>query len=240
MLAVLLEASELFNHIVEEGDTSRNNRLARVAAVFMQENQEVIAQDRTQLDRLSFLSSYKGGLVLNSEGVVPLDKDSGRDNGSDLEAAMDSLLNSGLTTLALTLALPAAYGGVHLAAWSWNFPTALESLLWKVSSLIIAGTTTAIRILFATRPVLSFIVRNTSSYIQRVRKRDAIGHERKKVTSLELPKPIVFIVVASSVLLVIACVVARLYIIVESFISLRLVPIGVYWTPSWLGTIPHV
>jgi len=33
---------------------------------------------------------------------------------------------------------------------------------------------------------------------------------------------------------------ARAYIIVESFISLRRVPIGVYWTPAWLQMIPHV
>ena len=32
---------------------------------------------------------------------------------------------------------------------------------------------------------------------------------------------------------------ARLYIVVESFISLRKVPIGVYYTPSWLQMIPH-
>lgn len=32
---------------------------------------------------------------------------------------------------------------------------------------------------------------------------------------------------------------AKVFIVVESFISLRLVPIGVYWTPMWLLTIPH-
>lgn len=32
---------------------------------------------------------------------------------------------------------------------------------------------------------------------------------------------------------------AKVFIVVESFISLRLVPIGVYWTPMWLQMIPH-
>jgi hypothetical protein len=32
----------------------------------------------------------------------------------------------------------------------------------------------------------------------------------------------------------------RIYLVVESFISLRSVPIGVYWTPSWLQMIPHL
>lgn len=33
---------------------------------------------------------------------------------------------------------------------------------------------------------------------------------------------------------------AKVFIVVESFISLRLVPIGVFWTPMWLQLIPHV
>jgi len=32
---------------------------------------------------------------------------------------------------------------------------------------------------------------------------------------------------------------ARIFIVVESFIGLRRVPIGVYWTPAWLQMIPH-
>lgn len=35
-------------------------------------------------------------------------------------------------------------------------------------------------------------------------------------------------------------VLSRAYIVVEAFISLRAVPIGVYWMPSWLQMIPHV
>ena len=33
---------------------------------------------------------------------------------------------------------------------------------------------------------------------------------------------------------------ARLFLVVESFLSLRGSPIGVYWAPSWLQMIPHV
>jgi len=34
---------------------------------------------------------------------------------------------------------PAAYGGVHLAAWGFEFPTRGEMWAWRVSSLWIAG-----------------------------------------------------------------------------------------------------
>ncbi|KAK3936520.1 hypothetical protein QBC46DRAFT_419077 [Diplogelasinospora grovesii] len=33
---------------------------------------------------------------------------------------------------------------------------------------------------------------------------------------------------------------ARTYQIVESFVSLRSVPIGVFWTPSWIQMLPHI
>lgn len=247
MLAVLLEASTMFSTSFREGDVisahaSSDTRLARVAEVFAQEKQDALANNRTQPNRQSFLSKYEGGLVLNSEGVVPLDKYPNLTHASGLEAAVDSLLGGGLTTLALVLTLPAAYGGVHLAAWNWTFPTAVERLLWKVSSLIISGMTPATIAVFANSIVLGFVVRSVASCIRRVRKRNANENERREMSTSDTPVPdsIVLISMASMVVLVISCIVARLYIVVESFIGLRLVPIGVYWTPSWLEMIPHV
>ncbi|RYP05125.1 hypothetical protein DL765_009937 [Monosporascus sp. GIB2] len=60
--------------------------------------------------------------------------------------------------------LPVIYGGLHLTAWTSEFPTAVESLLWKISC----------------------------------------------------------------------------FIIVESFISLRALPVGVFLMPGWLLMIPHL
>ncbi|KAK3900069.1 hypothetical protein C8A05DRAFT_36304 [Staphylotrichum tortipilum] len=89
----------------------------------------------------------------------------------------------------LFLLLSLAYGGVHLSAWNFEFPTATESLLWKISGDL---------------PVLTGIFRAIDKAI------------------------------------VLVFVVCRLYIVVEAFVSLRSVPIGVYWTPSWIQMIPHV
>ena len=36
------------------------------------------------------------------------------------------------------------------------------------------------------------------------------------------------------------CVVARLYLVVESFVSLRKVPVKVYQTPDWTQWILHL
>ena len=44
----------------------------------------------------------------------------------------------------LAVALPILYGGVHLTAWNFEFPTATEHLLWKVACFFIIGTVPAI------------------------------------------------------------------------------------------------
>lgn len=36
------------------------------------------------------------------------------------------------------------------------------------------------------------------------------------------------------------CVISRLYLVIESFISLRKVPVDVYQTPDWTQWIPHL
>lgn len=247
MLTVLLEASTIFFSNVQEGGVASaeapgDTRLARVNEVFEQEKQDALANNQTEPDPRSFLSKYQGGLVLNSGGVVPLDKYPILTNASGLEAAVESLFGGTLTTLALTLMLPAAYGGVHLAAWSWTFPTAVERLLWRVSSLMIAGMTPAVIAVFANSIFLSFAVRNTASYIRRIRDRNTNGNARRESVpwDSQLPGPVAAILMASMVVLVVSCMFARLYIVVESFIGLRLVPIGAYLTPFWLEMIPHV
>ncbi|KAM0427918.1 hypothetical protein ACHAPT_007378 [Fusarium lateritium] len=41
--------------------------------------------------------------------------------------------------VALALFLSGLYGGVHLSAWKWEFPSQAEEILWKVSCLYIAA-----------------------------------------------------------------------------------------------------
>ncbi len=105
--------------------------------------------------------------------------------------------------------IPLAYGGVHLSAWNFEFPTAVESLLWKISGIVMAGT----------MPRLGLMIglddRVSSSCLRHI------------LASLCWSIMFVFL----------AC---RIYIVVEAFLSLRAVPIGVYWTAAWIQVIPHV
>ena len=119
-------------------------------------------------------------------------------------------LNSGDSTGGLfgsLLVLPLAYGGVHLSAWNFEFPTAIESLLWKLSAIIIA-------ISFPTWLTITAFLETLTRW-----------HKFND-----------YLFVLSAVV----SMVCRVYIVIEAYVSLRAVPIGVYWTPAWIQMIPHV
>ncbi len=118
----------------------------------------------------------------------------------------DTGKSSGYLLLLLCL-LPMAYGGVHLTAWNFEFPTAIESLLWKISGILIAGIYSAWFIVLVIVPARGWIDRLTHTIDRAI---------------------------------VLVYIVCRLYLVVEAFVSLRAVPIGVYWTPPWIQMIPHV
>ena len=40
----------------------------------------------------------------------------------------------------LAVVLPAIYGGIHMSAWNFQFPTNQEHLLWRISCLTILGS----------------------------------------------------------------------------------------------------
>ena len=102
----------------------------------------------------------------------------------------------------VSVILPALYGGVHLAAWHFDFPSKMEAYLWRLSGLVI------------------MIGLPSWWVIQR-----PLAHSAFRA---------VFMV------LVLSYGLARTYLIVESFVSLRDVPIGVYFTPAWIQMLPHL
>ncbi|KAK4242149.1 hypothetical protein C8A03DRAFT_29734 [Achaetomium macrosporum] len=127
----------------------------------------------------------------------------------------------------LAVALPAVYGGVHLSAWNFEFPTPVEHLLWKTTCFIIIG---AVPAMLDTLAILLFIGRWFSILVPS----SAVGKSR--IGLIEMGGRY-YQAVGIIVLVAYGC--ARVYIVVESFLSLRRVPIGVYYTPSWLQMVPH-
>jgi len=115
--------------------------------------------------------------------------------------------------------MPVVYGGVHLTALHFDFPSLVEAKLWLASSIYTMASL-PVWIMVGTVP-------------------NVLCTERRKRHScagfiLDVMKALLFAVA------LLGYVLARMYLVVESFISLRAQPIGVYWTPSWLQMIPHV
>lgn len=118
--------------------------------------------------------------------------------------------------LLLLVTLPLVYGGIHLATWDFNFASKTEHLLWKIACFDIMGTIPFGLLYFLGRyPCLLF------------------SNERLIV----LYHPLFWAIYSPLAALY---ALARLYIVVESFISLRHVPIGSYAAVPWVQDIPHV
>jgi len=113
-----------------------------------------------------------------------------------------------LANFTLAFLLPATYGGIHLTALRYEFPTHIESTLWQVSCYI----------LMAAFPAAWCIE-----------------------TAARITRPLRWynqILVLGPVFVLFSA--ARIFITVESFISLRSLTVGVYWIPSWLQMFPHL
>jgi hypothetical protein len=118
---------------------------------------------------------------------------------------------------ALGLLLPMVYGGIHLTAWNYAFPTSTESLLWKIACLDIALTFVLLVVVGLVSIILVFL--------------------ENKFSVPHILTAWIFTGLLLVSLVAYAC--SRTFIVVESFASLRHVPIGIYWTPEWLQMIPH-
>ena len=135
--------------------------------------------------------------------------------------------------IGLTLLLLASlYGGIHLALWKYDFPTPVESLSWKIS----AATLTSAPVLFL------FLWVKLADELQKIFPRFCSGVrgfwglvKERFESSIALVFRIA-IVLAGSLYMS-----ARIFIVVESFMSLRHVPIGVYEGGlGWSKYIPHL
>lgn len=113
--------------------------------------------------------------------------------------------------------LPALYGGIHLSAWGFEFPSHVEALLWKIACIDLAMTSIPIAFL-----VDLDILSNTKL---------GWGWQARMGE---------FLCILILYILLFAYAFSRFYIVTEAFVSLRYVPIGVYAAVPWTQNIPHI
>lgn len=120
--------------------------------------------------------------------------------------------------LVLAMALPFGYGGVHLFAWNFEFASHIEEFLWKISSIYMAAIFPAHLVFEGSLLIMNFY----------------LGSDPE-----EVPLPLYYTKVGIAGVVVVIYVASRVFIIMEAFLSLRHVPVGVYISPSWIQAIPH-
>ncbi|KAI9766758.1 MAG: hypothetical protein M1839_004775 [Geoglossum umbratile] len=128
-----------------------------------------------------------------------------------------------LLLLLIVASLSAAYGGVHAAAWRFLFPSPVEHLLWKVSCMVcIAGSIPASIAVMAIADAWSFK-----------------PSQRRERLWLDWGHGLHAIPLVICVITLLVFIVARFFMVIEAFLSLRHTTIGSYATVTWALYIPH-
>ena len=132
-----------------------------------------------------------------------------------------------LYLLRFFIPLTAAYGGIHLSAWNFEFPSRVESIFWRTACFIIIGSSLPLLAV----PSWEKLDFNLDVFYARLRNRTWVLRFiiALRTAHYDFPGLILLCYAAS-----------RIYLVVESFISLRHVPIGVYAAVPWVENIPHV
>ena len=125
--------------------------------------------------------------------------------------------------LALVL-LCVAYGGLHLAAWNFHFPSWGERFGWIISSMVLlAGPACSLG--------TAYLVARTQALVQSL-----LGAARAPAWLADAYARSWRWSQLAFIALLALC---RVFLIVESFVSLRMVPAGVYQDVPWTTHIQH-
>ena len=116
-----------------------------------------------------------------------------------------------------------AFGAVHIAAWGEYFPSTLEKWLWRSSAIYLAwagGLWLTICLLGALSKGFSWVW--------------------DKCLAGKAPLPVYICLVPICTICGTVYAFARVFLVIESIISLRQMPPSVYLTPNWPQVIPHL
>ncbi|KAJ4124265.1 hypothetical protein NW768_009624 [Fusarium equiseti] len=180
---------------------------------FLQELEPVVSSDWEKL-------FWEGGSIIHLGWDTP---EKPRESGTWKEsiARLDVELFSP-EFIVLAAALSGLYGGVHLTIWGYAFPSYVEELMWKVSCFIMIGYIPVFSVLLAIilHVALSFNMWN-------------------QTTDTFKFYPIWMGGFCLTFFLCLGYIAARVFIVVESFLSLRQSSVGVFLSPEWVELFPH-
>ncbi|CCD43461.1 hypothetical protein BofuT4_P011370.1 [Botrytis cinerea T4] len=136
----------------------------------------------------------------------------------------DLLRSTGGLVMGMTLWLASiAFGAVHAAAWYDYFPSLFEQWMWRASAVYIAFS-----------GLLWLCINGLARAIK------PIDQFWDRFVALKEHWASYLVIGFLCTVCGIAYVVARIYLVVEAFISIRKLPVGAYGTPDWTTVVPHL
>ena len=121
-----------------------------------------------------------------------------------------------------------SYFGIHLAGWNFTFSSPTEQRLWRIASL----TALALAVFYLLAVAVG------TAYAGRVAKSLFNNYEVENIIGLAKLLPRWQAVLMHGPVIV-AYGLARAYIIVEGFASLRALPVSAYASVNWSNYVPH-
>lgn len=116
-----------------------------------------------------------------------------------------------------------AYGGVHATAWNGHFPSEVELWSWRFSSIYVIFS----GLLWLLINMLAQIFKQIDRFWDRI-----VARQESRISYAWLGV-LCFIGGLTYVL-------ARVFLVVEAFISIRQLPRAAYDTPDWTRLVPHL
>ena len=144
------------------------------------------------------------------------------------------------TGLLLAIVVTALYGGVHLIPWYGHFATHLERILWRACGLLVASGGLLLCIFIIMDETSEF--RYQKRFIENATRRIKLSDISKLLLIAIVTFPFSLLAwLGRGIAYLIAglYILARVYMVVEAFASLRSLPLGAYQTVTWVDIIPH-
>lgn len=116
-----------------------------------------------------------------------------------------------------------AFGAIHVAAWFDYFPSQVEAWFWRCSAIYITSS----GLLWAVINLVASMCKPFDDYWNRTR--------MAQPPFARSPALVVIGSICGSLYAI-----ARIYLVIEAFASIRKLPTSAYQTPDWTQMIPHL
>lgn len=146
----------------------------------------------------------------------------------DLENMLKLPIALGFVTVGLI------YGGLHALAWFAHFGSPTQQSLWRISACVVMGTFPVFLLWVISYTMFKMAIETVCNFL-------CFGDSFfRNATLIALPLFLDIFLIISSVLILLAYILARGYLVVECFINLSHLPAGVYDVPNWAVYFPHI